>query len=289
MQVLELVETSKAAPVVIKDVADQLNDASIPLSSIDSIIWSHHHLDHIGDPSLFPKTTSLIVGPTLKSNPEVFPGYPLNPNSIVPQDAYDGREITELDFTINSLEVGGYKAIDFFNDGSFYLLQAPGHTHDHICALARTSENKFIFMGGDTAHLGAEFRPSPHLPLPDSITPSPFELPSSLGSCPGSIFESINPQVVVGDGAYTTTPFYKLHSGNNVSLPDAETALARMQLFDASPDVFVIIAHDVSLSGILDLHPAELNGWEKTNVKDLGRWRFLGDLKEAVGLTGNAV
>lgn len=269
---------------ITKDIADRLNEASVPLSSIDSIIWSHHHVDHIGDPSLFPKTTSLIVGPTFKSNPQTFPGYPLNPNALVTQDAFDGREVIELDFEAKSLEVGGYKAIDLFDDGSFYLLQASGHTHDHICALARTSEDKFIFMGGDAAHHNAQFRPTPHLPLPDTITPSPFEPPTSHSFCPGSIFEAIHPEAASGEGAYKITPFYKLNPVTNASLPEAETTLARMQLLDASPDVLVIIAHDASLLDLLDFHPAELNGWEKTKNKSLGRWRFLVDFKDALEL-----
>jgi glyoxylase-like metal-dependent hydrolase (beta-lactamase superfamily II) len=112
---------------ITKDVADQLTAASVPLSSINSIIWSHHHVDHIGDPSLFPKSTSLVVGPGFKSNKKTYPGYPLNPEAIVCQDAFDGRDLIELDFG-QEFEIGGFKAMDFFGDGSFYLLQASGHS-----------------------------------------------------------------------------------------------------------------------------------------------------------------
>src|SRR5260221_14129306 len=92
------------------DVADILNSASVPLSSIDSIIWSHHHADHTGDPSLFPSSTSLIVGPGFKSNPTTYPGYPKNPNALTLQDAFEGRQLIELDFGESQLKVCGLRA-----------------------------------------------------------------------------------------------------------------------------------------------------------------------------------
>lgn len=53
--VLDQIEQSKAATFEIQnDIADQLTASNIPLNSINAIIWSHHHLDHTGDPSLFP-------------------------------------------------------------------------------------------------------------------------------------------------------------------------------------------------------------------------------------------
>jgi hypothetical protein len=81
--------------------------------------------------------------------------------------------------------------------------------HDHICGLARTSEDKFIFMGGDAVHHNGEFRPNQHLPLPKSITPSPFEAPTSHSFCLGTIFEPIHPSTLASSGNYKTTPFYK--------------------------------------------------------------------------------
>ena len=68
--------------------------------------------DHTGDPSLFPKSTSL-VGPGFKSNKQTYPGYPVNPDSLVCQDAMEGRDLVELEFDDGldlelwiSLEVG---------------------------------------------------------------------------------------------------------------------------------------------------------------------------------------
>lgn len=78
-------------------------------------------------PSLFPKSTSLIVGPGFKSNTQTYPGYPVHPDSLVCQDAMEGRDLVELEFD-EGLEIGGFRAVDFFGDESFYLLQASGHS-----------------------------------------------------------------------------------------------------------------------------------------------------------------
>lgn len=50
---------------------------------------SHWHWDHIGDPSRFPPSTELIVGPGFKD--EFLPGYPAKPDAPVRESdfAYD--------------------------------------------------------------------------------------------------------------------------------------------------------------------------------------------------------
>ena len=42
---------------------------------------SHQHLDHIGDPNTFPKTTEIVVGQGFTK--AYCPGYPANPDSPV--------------------------------------------------------------------------------------------------------------------------------------------------------------------------------------------------------------
>lgn len=62
-----------------KDVAEVLRDGGVPLNTVEGIIWSHWHWDHIGDPSTFPRSTALIVGPGFKKG--MLPGAPLDPES----------------------------------------------------------------------------------------------------------------------------------------------------------------------------------------------------------------
>ncbi|KAL4792057.1 metallo-beta-lactamase superfamily protein [Aspergillus venezuelensis] len=267
-----------------KDVVDHLNETGVPLESIDAIIWSHHHFDHVGDPSLFPSSTALIVGPGFKSDKLTFPGYPANPEAKTCDDAFHGRDVVELDFSGASIEIGGFPAIDYFGDGSFFLLQTKGHTHDHLSALARTSENKFIFLGGDIAHHAGEFRPTPQMPLPDEIHPSPLESDLSspkqapLSACPGSIIERAHPRKGTD---YKITPFYEPSAHINTSPPEADDAVEKLQDFDATAEVFVVIAHDADLQDILPVYPKRINDWDQLGYKALGRWRFLRDFLSA--------
>lgn len=127
-QALDQIEFPKPTDRIEKDIAEQLTEANIPLESINSIIWSHHHIDHTSDPSLFPKSVRLVVGPGFKSGNTLFPGYPKNPNVVTVDDAFEGHDIVELDFSSSGLEIVWFSAIDFFGDGSFYLLAAPGYS-----------------------------------------------------------------------------------------------------------------------------------------------------------------
>lgn len=47
---------------------------------------SHWHWDHIGDPSTFPNTTDLVVGPGFKD--AMLPGAPTNPGSPILESDY---------------------------------------------------------------------------------------------------------------------------------------------------------------------------------------------------------
>ncbi|KAI9808857.1 MAG: hypothetical protein M1827_007180 [Pycnora praestabilis] len=43
-------------------------------------------------------------------------------------------------------------AIDFFFDGSLYIIDAPGHLQGHINLLARTGPQSWVYLGGDACH-----------------------------------------------------------------------------------------------------------------------------------------
>jgi hypothetical protein len=98
--------------------------------------------------------------------------------------------------------------------------------------------------------------------------------------CAGAIFENIHRAKDAG-ADYRTTPFYEVNPIANVSVPEALASMDKMEVFDASPDVFVIIAHDASVLDILPLFPKTITGWDATDNKALSRWRFLRDLETA--------
>ncbi|KAL8664290.1 MAG: hypothetical protein Q9168_007937, partial [Polycauliona sp. 1 TL-2023] len=106
-----------------KGVVDVLKEGGVDPKSINAIIWSHYHWDHTGDPSTFPHSTDLVVGPGFKD--AFVPAYPANQDSAIHESDYANRELREISFD-SDLTIGGYKALDYFGDGSFYLLDSPG-------------------------------------------------------------------------------------------------------------------------------------------------------------------
>ncbi|KMQ47923.1 putative beta-lactamase [Trichophyton rubrum] len=120
---------------------------------IQAVIWSRKHFDHIGDMSLFPPTTELI-----------------NPDSFVLESDTAGRVVREISFD-NCPSIGRFRAMDYFDNGSFYLLDAPGHAQGHLCALARATADphSLIIMGADACHHPGVLRSSSYLPLPVSV------------------------------------------------------------------------------------------------------------------------
>jgi hypothetical protein len=232
--------------------------------------------DHTGDPSTFPASTDLVVGPGFK---EAFvPGYPTNESCPVHESAWKDRTLREIDFDSEGkgLRIGKYKAMDFYGDGSFYLLDTPGHAIGHVCGLARTSAEppEFIFMGGDIAHHGGEFRPTQFLPLPESIVPSPLVAPYTRQApvCPGAIFEAVHPK------KSSTEPFYTpVLKGVHHDGEQTKKTIDELGEFDAQDNVFINIAHDTSLYDVIEFFPKTANGWSQKRWKQEGTWRFLRD------------
>jgi hypothetical protein len=205
---------------------------------------------------------------------------------VILESDHAGRELREISFGPGpgspALKIGNFAAVDYFGDGSFYILDAPGHAVGHLCALARvTSEPaSFIFMGGDACHHNGEFRPSPFQPLPSSVLPHPFTLSPQI-PCPGELFEKL----LEGD---RSRPFYKLKrnedgtAGMADDADEAERTIGKVQDCDAGENVLVVMAHDDSLLGIVEFFPKDANEFVEKGWVGRGRWAFLKDFREAV-------
>lgn len=146
-----------------------------------------------------------------------------------------------------------------------------------MAALARTTASTFILMGGDTCHHCACLRPSEHLPLPDSLSPSPFSNPPFLPDsvCPGEVLVNMHPQHA------RDKPFYpSLTEAPNHDVAEAENSVKKLIDFDAREDILVVIAHDGSLLDVLDFFPKQANDWKEKGWKEEGKWRFLRDFQQ---------
>ncbi|KIX98169.1 uncharacterized protein Z520_06249 [Fonsecaea multimorphosa CBS 102226] len=297
-----------------KDTAEILVEGGLDPGDIDTIVLSHHHFDHVGDTTKFPPTTRLVVGPGTKE--KYWPaggGYPEDlENQDSTSDTYAGREVVELAFDNDRsgdpprgrvvCEIGGFKALDYFGDGSFYLLHTPGHTANHISALARTTapatagpgrdENStFILMAGDLVHSCMSFRPSRGYPLPETIVLEPQEATISAPS-------SSHPPSLETEALARHHRLYRPPSSPSTSsLADARTqpfslipaaveespplsqrnANILAEYFDADDNVLVIYAHDDSLlDGVLEFWPqSDANAWKEKGWGTKAHWRFL--------------
>ncbi|OJJ95142.1 hypothetical protein ASPACDRAFT_127631 [Aspergillus aculeatus ATCC 16872] len=266
-----------------KDVGEILTESGITLEGITSIIWSHYHWDHVGDVSKFPASTALIVGPGFLKDPSLLPGYPENLNSPVPADAFQGREVIEPDFPLN---VAGYRAHDFFEDGSFYLLDTPGHCVGHVCGLARTTKDTFILLGGDICHFAGAIRPTADVPFPAHFSAETLDNdPFFPVPCPCSIFADRHPITKTNQDK---TPFHDVSALDASVFDDpavAQQSVEQLRRIDASPNVLICIAHDPELLRhlpTLNRSPElDLNAWKEQGWKERVRWGWVNELPRA--------
>ena len=285
-----------------KDVASILEDGGIEPGSIDAVIFSHHHFDHTGDPGRFSARMKVVVGPGYKK--QYLPGWPEDKKGMdTTADLYRGREVVEVSFSEEegkgcegkSIRIGGLNACDWFGDGSFYLLDTPGHTLGHLSALARTTtagsglegnkteESTFIFLGGDVAHNCALFRPTFLCPLPELIQlSSPSGIPVE---CPGEVFATLHRSYNEADGVLKsrTTPFCTV-TGPHHDVDATQHSIDKLSAFDGLDNIFTILAHDTGLSGVVDFFPRSAAAWKTKGWGERCRWRFLeGFRKKEVG------
>ncbi|KAJ9634498.1 hypothetical protein H2199_008955 [Coniosporium tulheliwenetii] len=273
-KIAEYLPTTKYDIQVSKNVVEILEESGIKGADIDAVIWSHWHWDHIGDPSSFPPSTDLIVGAGFKE--AMLPGYPADPESPIRESDYEGRTLREIAFDgPNTLRIGQFPAFDYFGDGSFYLLDSPGHAIGHLCGLARTTMNPdtFVLLGGDICHYAGIFRPSKHLLVPSSITAHPCHAHSDVPFCPGNAFDELQKS----RGRGLTDTLYNMTFGHDIPL--ATKTMGQLQELDCDENIFVIIAHDSTVRDGVDLFPKSLNSWKEKGWGKSLKWAFFRDLE----------
>ncbi|KAF7335343.1 Metallo-beta-lactamase superfamily protein [Mycena sanguinolenta] len=224
-----------------------------------------------GDMSKFSNSTELIIGSETDTRT-----YPTFPNATLQTSDLADRKVTKIDFTKANLTFSGLNAIDYFGDGSFYLVNTPGHLPGHLTALARTTPTTFILLGGDTFHHVGEARPRP---LFQQNFPCPAHL---LEESKSAISTDFFWSPLSRDGAFDmlsrSRQFLAISDQPDSFYADpvtAQVSLEKLAKFDADPDILVLVAHDLSLRSYLPYFPAYLNHWKARGLKEANVWNFI--------------
>ncbi|KAF7365239.1 Metallo-beta-lactamase superfamily protein [Mycena venus] len=274
--------TIKASDVIMpveRDITEQLVDHGVDLESISAAIWS-----------LFTAATHILTTlVTCRSSPlqqslcSVRRRYWKAMKRI--RRAPCSRAILLAGNWCDSIltkprsKSGGFKAKDYFGDGSFCILDVPGHLAGHVGALARVTPTSFVFLGGDGCHHPGMLRPTEklhrHFPCPGHL----------LAAARRSIsVKHFPPADAAGefDLAARTTPMLDVsEEGIYEDKPTARSSIAKMGDFDANKDVFVVIAHDETLQDVIGPFPVLLNDWKAKGLKDRVLWAFVDEANSA--------
>ncbi|KAF2276591.1 Metallo-hydrolase/oxidoreductase [Westerdykella ornata] len=154
------------------DVVASLAKGGLTPDDIDYIIYSHVHWDHIGEPLDFP-TSTFVVGhgsidvlngncSSLRGGHSTFekdllpvgrtielagPAHVTTTNKSPPPELGGLPNFSQDWKPLGSLP----RTLDLFNDGSVYIVDAPGHLPGHINLLGHTPNGR-IYLGGDACH-----------------------------------------------------------------------------------------------------------------------------------------
>ncbi|KAM5370225.1 hypothetical protein ACJZ2D_008628 [Fusarium nematophilum] len=142
-----------------KSVPEQLKDLGVTAADIKTVLFSHAHWDHCRPISAeFPNATAFF-GPGTK-------------DFCSPGNMVDGQPDPAIEWDGRYFDVSGHaterweelsgqwipfgpfeKALDFFNDGSFWIIDAPGHMPGNLCAAARLDgTSEWVLLGSDCCH-----------------------------------------------------------------------------------------------------------------------------------------
>ncbi|KAF2010791.1 Metallo-hydrolase/oxidoreductase [Aaosphaeria arxii CBS 175.79] len=151
--------------IVSPDVADSLRKGGSGPEDIDTVILSHVHWDHVGTPSDFPNAEFVVGSGTIhllqNGGGPLYPAEIFNPHELPVDRTRELPPVRQEDVAKGFVSqtkhewrpLGEFPAVvDFYGDGSVYIVDAPGHLFGHVNILARTGPKKWVYLGGDCCH-----------------------------------------------------------------------------------------------------------------------------------------
>jgi glyoxylase-like metal-dependent hydrolase (beta-lactamase superfamily II) len=147
------------------DCADSIREGGLdPAKDIDFVILSHVHWDHEGTPSDFSNSQFVVGSGTLhlleNGAPPHYPKNIFNPDLLPRERTSELPPVSRDTTTAASKQTehvwkpfAGFPAtVDFFGDGSVYVVDSPGHLYGHVNLLVHTGPQKWVYLGGDCCH-----------------------------------------------------------------------------------------------------------------------------------------
>ncbi|KAL2786634.1 beta-lactamase-like protein [Aspergillus keveii] len=135
-------------------VAQWLRHGGIDPADIDTVILSHIHYDHHGDPAELSNAKFFVGAGSLNVLKDGL-GISASHQFFDPDLFRNTTEVNEFPSpdTPSWRAVGPFEAaLDFLGDGSVYVVDAPGHLPGHTNLLCRVGPAKWIYLGGDSCH-----------------------------------------------------------------------------------------------------------------------------------------
>ncbi|KAK0251632.1 hypothetical protein LTR91_002446 [Friedmanniomyces endolithicus] len=147
-------------------IAAQLKAGGLDPGEVDVVMLSHVHYDHHGDPGDFVNARFVVGHGGLDvmehgvggkgSHQHFVPGtLPLERSSELPDPSPETQSKEQVGGGGGAKwkPLGPFPAtLDYFSDGSVFVVDTPGHLPGHLNLLCRLAEHRWVMLCGDTYH-----------------------------------------------------------------------------------------------------------------------------------------